>query len=117
MEENKSTYKYQRIMVSKRMNKHPISGYNHDNESNGYMSCELDSSATGGEFDGDMVGDKVTELPESDMGVDVISRPSVFRVISSTLECLALVWSRKIGLEPSVTMTVGCCVTSSICDP
>ena len=74
-------------MISKRMIKHPIRGYNHESESDRYMSCELDSFATGGEFDGDMVGDKVTDLPETDMGVDVISRPSVSRVVSSTLEC------------------------------
>ena len=117
MEENKSTYKYQRSMISKRIIKHPISGYNHDSESDGYMSCELDSSATGGESDGDMVGDKVTGLPESDMGVDVISRPSVSRVVSSSLECLALVLSGKIDLESSVSMTGGYCVTSSVCDP
>ena len=60
-------------MISKRMIKHPISGYNHDSESDGYMSCELDSSATGGDSDGDMVGDKVTELPESDMRCKKIS--------------------------------------------
>ena len=104
-------------MISKRMIKHPINRYNHDSESDGYMSCELDSSATVGDSDGDMVGDKVTELPESDMGVDVISGPSVSRVDSSSLECLILMLSRKIDLESSVTITGGYCVTSSVCDP
>ena len=72
----------------------------------------MDSCATGGKSDGDMVGDKFTGLSESDMaGLDVISGPALSSVVSSTSECLALVISLDTGLEPLVTMTGGYCVT------
>ena len=114
-EERSSTYKYQRMMISSRMIKHMMSAYNQVRGSHGYDPCELDSSATGGDSDGDMVGDKVTGLSASDLaGFDVISVPTSSTVVTST-ECLALVLSLDTGLEPLVT-TYGEFVTFPACD-